>query len=162
MTVDQHRANLVQAIGENIQINRLQVFQKSSDKSIGVYSHLGGKIVSVVELSGASDEEALAKEIAMHIAAASPEYLSPETVPAEVIAHEREIAQSQVKGKPANIVDKIVDGKLEAFYGTACLSNQKYIKDDQITVGQLVAQRAKETGKPLKLMGFARWGLNKT
>lgn len=160
MTVDQHRATLVQAIGENIQIKRLKIFPKGSDKSIGVYSHLGGKIVSVVELSGATGEEGLAKEIAMHIAAASPEYLSPEAVPADVIANERDVAQSQMKGKPANMIDKIVEGKLEAYYGTACLTHQKFIKNDQITIEELVAQRAKAIGKPLKLTGFIRWGLN--
>lgn len=159
MTTDQHRAVLVQAIGENIQISRLQIFKKNADKSIGIYSHLGGKIVCVVELSGASNEEALAKEIAMHVAAASPEYLSPETVPPAVLANEREIAESQMQGKPANMVEKIVAGKLEAFYGTNCLSRQKYIKNDELTVEQLVEQRAKAIGKPLKLSGFVRWSL---
>lgn len=159
MTADQHRAVLVQAIGENIQISRLQIFKKSADKSIGIYSHLGGKIVCVVELTGASGEEAFAKEIAMHVAAASPEYLSPETVPEEVLANEREIAQSQMQGKPANMVEKIVAGKLEAFYGTNCLSRQKYIKNDELTIAQLVEQRAKAIGKPLVLSGFVRWSL---
>jgi elongation factor Ts len=159
MTADQHRAVLVQAIGENIQISRLQIFKKSTDKSIGIYSHLGGKIVCVVELTGASGEEAFAKDIAMHVAAASPEYLSPETVPEAILANEREIAQSQMQGKPANMVDKIVAGKLEAFYGTNCLSRQKYIKDDELTIAQLVEQRAKAIGKPLVLTGFVRWSL---
>lgn len=160
MTTDQHRSLLVQAIGENIQIKRFITIPKESTKSIGVYSHLGGKIVTVVELDGSNGEEALAKDIAMHVAAASPEYLSPETVPAEVLNQEREIAQGQVKGKPANIVDKIVDGKVESFYGNSCLTRQKYIKDDQLTVEELVAQRAKATGKPLKITRFVRWGLN--
>ncbi len=159
MTADQHRAVLVQAIGENIQISRLQIFKKSSDKSIGIYSHLGGKIVCVVELTGASGEEPFAKDIAMHVAAASPEYLTPETVPEAILANEREIAQSQMQGKPANMVDKIVAGKLEAFYGTNCLSRQKYIRDDELTIAQLVEQRAKAIGKPLVLTGFVRWSL---
>lgn len=160
MTTDQHRALLVQAIGENIQIKRFITIPKDSNKSLGVYSHLGGKIVTAVEIEGSDSEDALAKDIAMHVAAASPEYLSPETVPAAILGQEREIAEGQVKGKPANIVDKIVEGKLEAFYGTSCLTRQKYIKDDQLTIEELVAQRAKSTGKPLKLTQFFRWGLN--
>jgi len=158
-TVDQFRAELVQTIGENIQVRRVKAFPKKSDKSIGVYSHLGGKIVTLVEIGGANGEEALAKDIAMHVAAASPDYLSPEEIPAEMIAKEREIAEGQVKGKPANIVDKIVEGKLNAFYDASCLARQKYIRDDQLTIAELVAQRAKATGKPLKLVAFTRWNL---
>jgi elongation factor Ts len=162
MTVDEHRSSLIQAIGENIQIKRLQIFPKQSDKSIGVYSHLGGKIVTIVEISGSDQEEVLAKDIAMHVAAASPDFLSPESVPANILAQEREIAESQIQGKPANMVEKIVDGKLEAYYGTVCLTRQKYIKNDQQTIEQLVNQRAKEVGKPLKITGFVRWGLNQS
>ena len=160
MTADQHRSLLVQAIGENIQIKRFITFPKSSEKSIGVYSHLGGKIVTVVELSGSTGQEAFAKEIAMHIAAASPEYLSPETVPADVIEQEREIAQSQIKGKPADIVNKIIDGKIEAFYGNSCLTKQKFIKNDQMTIEELVSQHAKAIGQPIAITRFVRWGLN--
>lgn len=158
-TVDQYRAGLVQTIGENIQIKRAKTFPKHSDKSIGVYSHLGGKIVTIVEIAGGQGEEALAKDIAMHVAAASPDFLAPEDVPADMIAREREIAAEQVKGKPANIVDKIVDGKLNAFYDATCLGRQKFIKNDQLSITELVAERAKASGKPLKLVGFTRWNL---
>lgn len=158
MTADQHRSLLVQAIGENIQIKRFLTIPKGSDRSIGIYSHLGGKIVTIVELNG-SGEEAFAKEIAMHVAAAAPDYLSPENVPQEVIAHEKEIAQSQIKGKPADIINKIVDGKIEAFYGSACLTRQKYIKNDQLTIEELVNQHSKATGKPLAIKSFVRWNL---
>ena len=115
--------------------------------------------MTVVEISGSNGEEALAKDIAMHVAAAAPEFLAPESVPASVIAHEREIAQSQIKGKPANIIEKIVDGKINAFYDASCLIRQKYIKNDQVTIAELVNQRAKATGKPLKLTSFLRWSV---
>jgi elongation factor Ts len=118
---------------------------------------MGGKIVTAIEIKGSPNEQDLAKEIAMHIAAASPEYLSPEQVPSDVIEKEREIARTQIHGKPANIVEKIVDGKLNAFYDQYCLLRQKYIKNDQVTIADLVKQRAKETGKPLELVSFARW-----
>ena len=131
LTVDEYRATIVQAIGENIQIRRLLTLQKTPKKSFGLYSHFGGKIVTVVEITGSNKEEALAKDIAMHVAAASPDYLSPEKVPAEVIHNEKEIAKNQVKGKPENIVDKIVEGKVKAFFDTACLSCQKYVRDDE-------------------------------
>lgn len=159
LTIDEYRATIVQAIGENIQIRRIAFLEKSPKKSVGVYSHLGGKILTVVELSGVSGEEALAKDIAMHVAAAHPEYLSPENVPSSVINQEKEIAKGQVQGKPAHIIDKIVEGKLNAYYDAACLIRQKYIRDDSISIADLVAKRSKETGKPLILSSFIRWSV---
>lgn len=158
-TVEEFRAGLVQAIGENIQIKRLLTIPKASNKSIAVYSHLGGKLVTVVEITGASGEEQLAKDIAMHIAASAPEYITEKDVPAAIIAQEREIAKSQIKGKPENIVDKIVDGKVSAYYDANCLVRQKYIKNDALTVGELVEQKAKAIGKPLTITSFLRWNV---
>jgi elongation factor Ts len=157
LTIDQYRATVIQAIGENIQIRRLIILQKAPNKSIGVYSHLGGKIVTAVELAGSNKEETLAKEIAMHVAAASPEYLSPEKVPADVLRQEREIVQSQIKGKPDNIVEKITEGKINAFYDASCLIRQKYIKDDSLSIQELVQKRAKEADAPLVVASFLRW-----
>jgi elongation factor Ts len=159
LTIDEYRATIVQTIGENIQIRRIKVIPKTNEKSIGVYNHLGGKIVTLVEIKGSASQEDLAKEIAMHIAAASPEYLSPENVPQNVIENEKEIGKGQVKGKPENIVEKIVEGKLNAFYDQNCLIRQKYIKDDSITILELVNKRAKETGHPLVLTDFLRWSV---
>lgn len=159
LTVEEYRGTIVQMIGENIQIRRFKTFAKSKEKSVGIYSHLGGKLVTVVEIEGSNDAEGLAKDIAMHIAAAAPEYLSEKDVPESVIANERDIAKSQIQGKPDNIVSKIVDGKLNAFYDANCLIRQKYIKNDAITIAELVNQQAKATGKPLKLTGFIRWGV---
>lgn len=159
LTIDEFRAGEVQAIGENIQIRRLATFTKTPAKSIGVYSHLGGKIVTLVEIEGSNEEANLAKEIAMHVAAAHPEYLSPEKVPENVLENEKEIAKSQIKGKPANIMDKIVEGKINAYYDTVCLTRQKFIKDDSISINDLIVQRSKESGKPLSLVGFVRWSV---
>ncbi len=159
LTIDQYRATVIQAIGENIQIRRFKTYTRDKNHSIGIYSHHGGKVVTVVEITGAGGEEALAKDIAMHVAAASPEYLSPETVPAEVISHEKEIVKEQIKGKPANIVDKIVDGKINSYYDANCLIRQKYIKDDSITITDLVGKHAKANGKTLALSGFIRWSV---
>lgn len=158
MTIDQYRATVVHTIGENIQIKRILILKKTSDQSLGIYSHLGGKIVTVVELSG-GNEEALAKDIAMHTAAAAPEYLSPDKVPKEIIEHEKDIARAQIQGKPANIVEKIVEGKINSFYDTHCLVRQKFIRDDTLTISDIVHTRSKESGKPLAVTKFIRWSI---
>jgi elongation factor Ts len=159
LTVDQYRATVIQAIGENIQIRRVLVLPKAANKSIGIYSHLGGKIVTVVEITGSDKQVDLAKDIAMHVAAAAPDYLAPEKVPADIISHEKEIAKSQIKGKPENIVEKIVDGKIKSFFDTVCLVCQKYIRDDSVSITELVQKRSKETGAPLTITHFLRWSV---
>jgi elongation factor Ts len=156
LTIDQYRATIVQTIGENIQIRRLQILKKKPDTSIGVYSHMNGKIVTAVEVQGSNNQDDLAKDIAMHVAAAAPEYLNPEQVPAEIIERERDIAKGQIQGKPDFIVSKIVDGKVSAYYDANCLVRQKYIKDDSLTVNDLIERKSKELGKPLVITNFIR------
>lgn len=157
LTVDQYRAIVMQSIGENIKIKRVEVFPKASNKSLGIYSHMGGKIVTLVEIDGKAGYEPLAKEIAMHATAESPDYLKPEEVPAHVKAREEEIARDQVKGKPAQIVDKIVEGKIKAFYDQVCLLCQKFVKDNTLTIAELVEREGKKAGQPLVLKRFIRW-----
>ncbi len=157
LTIDEFRATLVQALGENIQVRRVEFFPKKKNASLALYSHAGGKLVTLVEIEGSSAEEALAKEIAMHVAAESPEYLSPEEVPSRIIAHEKEIGRAQVQNKPANVIDKIVEGKLKAYFDQVCLLNQHFVKEPSLTISELVARRGKEVGKTLKLTQFLRW-----
>ncbi|MCB1082303.1 MAG: elongation factor Ts [Chlamydiia bacterium] len=157
LTVDEYRAEIVQTLGENIQVKRIQEFKKGSDCSIGIYSHMGGKIVCLVEIKGANDQQALAKEVAMHIAAESPDYLKPEDVPSDVLAKEEEIARSQIQNKPPEIQDKIVQGKLNAYYEQSCLVKQKFVKDPSKSVEQYVAEEGKKAGKTLEVIAFARW-----
>ncbi len=157
ITLDQYRSLIVQSLGENIQVKRLLIIPKSSDVSIGFYSHMGGKIVSIVVLIGGKGHESLARDIAMHVAAESPEYLSPEEVPAEVKAKEEEIARSQVQNKPPHIIDKIVEGKLEAYYTEMCLTRQKYVKDNSMTIAMLLEKESKECKHPIKIQAFYRW-----
>lgn len=159
MTVDQYRATLVQSIGENIQIKRMLLIPKERDQSVGVYSHLGGKIVTAVIISGSNTVAGLAKDIAMHTAAASPEYVAPENIPPAVIENEKDIARNQMKDKPANIIEKILEGKLNAFYDSLCLVRQKYIRDDSKTVQQFVNDHSKTIGKPLTILKFVRWSV---
>jgi elongation factor Ts len=157
ISLDQYRALVMQSLGENIQVKRISILPKTSDVSIGLYSHMGGKIVVAVVLSGGSGQEALARDIAMHVAAESPEYLRPEDVPADVRAKEEEIARSQVQGKPANIIDKIVEGKIKAFCDEVCLICQKYVKDNTITIGQLLETEGKRLNKHLSIKAYHRW-----
>lgn len=156
MTIEEFRVQLVQLLGENIQVRRVELFPKKKGQSIGYYSHLGGKLVTLVVLEG-EGEEALAKDIAMHIASEAPEYLQSDEVPARIVEHEKEIARSQIKGKPAEIQEKIVQGKLKAYYDQVCLLSQKFIKDPSISIAELVEKRSKETKKPLKIVQFLRW-----
>ena len=157
ITIDQYRNLVIQALGENIQLRRVEVVHKHPNTSYGIYSHLGGKLVVVVELEGALDQDGIAKEIAMHIAAESPDYLKPEEVPAQVIAREEEIARSQAEGKPANMIDKIVAGKVKAFTDQVCLIHQKYVKDNSVTIQQFLEVCGKKIGKPLSIRCFWRW-----
>ncbi len=157
ITIDQYRNLVIQALGENIQLRRVNVIHKHPNSSYGIYSHLGGKLVVVVELEGASDQEGIAKEIAMHIAAENPDYLKSEEIPAHVLAREEEIARSQVQGKPVNIVDKIVQGKIKAFTDQVCLIHQKYVKDNSVTISQFLDLCSKKIGKPLSIRCFWRW-----
>lgn len=157
ITIDQYRALIVQSLGENIQIRRILVLPKNKDISIGVYSHMSGKIVALVELSGGQGHENLARDIAMHIAAESPDYLQPSDVPTAVVQKEEEIAKSQVQGKPAAVLDKIVQGKIKAFYDQACLVCQKYVKDNSMTVAGFLEKESKRVGKPLHIHRFIRW-----
>ncbi len=157
ITIDQYRNLIIQALGENIQLRRVQTIHKHPDSSYGTYSHMGGKLVVVVEIEGASDQEGIAKEIAMHVAAESPDYLKTEEIPPHVLAREEEIAHATVQGKPANIVDKIVAGKIKAFSEQVCLVHQKYVKDNSVTVQQFLDICAKKIGKPLAIRCFWRW-----
>lgn len=157
LTVDEFRAGVMQSLGENIKIRRFQSFMKKHDESIGVYSHMNGKILTLVKIEGASGLETLAKEIGMHIAAESPSFLNPSEVPETILEKEREIALSQVQGKPANITEKIVEGKIKAFLDAECLVCQKYVKDNSLSVAEVVEQEGKKLGKQLKLALFIRW-----
>lgn len=157
ITIDQYRNLVIQSLGENIQLRRVETISKHPNSSYGIYSHMGGKLVVVVEIAGAADQEGIAKEIAMHVAAENPEYLKAEEVPATVLAREEEIARSQVQGKPENIVEKIVAGKIKGYTDQFCLVNQKYVKDNSVTVQQFLDVCAKKVGKPLSIKCFWRW-----
>ncbi|MEW6719442.1 MAG: translation elongation factor Ts [Thermodesulfobacteriota bacterium] len=155
----------VAKIGEKISFRRFVRFELS-DAVPGVvvpYIHAGGKIGVLVALEGAgpknAETAALAKDLAMQVAAASPAYVSRKDVPAEVVEHEKSIYREQAKasGKPDKILDKIAEGKLEKFYGDFCILEQAFIKDPDRKVGQLLAEAGKAAGTEIRLKSFARF-----
>lgn len=154
-TVEDRRIELVLSLGENLQLRRIYLYKKNAGHSYGWYSHMGGKIVSFVDIKGANHSD-LAKEIAVHIVAEAPIYLSKELVPKEVLNQEQEILRAQIPvGKPENIVHNIIEGKLKAFYETNCLLSQKYVKDNAYTVEEFI----KKTDPTCKIEKFLRWQL---
>jgi elongation factor Ts len=135
----------------------------TSEGLIGHYIHMGGKIGVLVEINCESDFVArtdkfqeLTKEIAMHIAAASPTYVRREDVPADVVAREKEIYRDQVKDKPAQVIDKIVEGKLNAYYQQFCLMEQASVRDPNVTIQQLVQDAIRILGENITVSRFTR------
>ena len=152
LSIEEYRATNVQLLGENLVIKNVFAMKKNPNHSYGIYSHMNGKIVVVVECSEAGRED-VARDVAMHVAAEAPEYLNATDVPASVVEKEKEIARSQIQGKPENIIDKIVDGKVRSFYDQFCLNNQKYIKDSSVSVEKFLQNLSKD----LKVTHFVRW-----
>jgi elongation factor Ts len=131
---------------------------------VASYIHLQGKVGVLVEINCETDFVArnegfreFVKDITLHIAAAQPQWVSRDQVPADVIAKEREIAKAQVQGKPANIIDKIADGKIEKFYTTVCLIDQAFIKNPDQTIGDLVKSKMAELGENILIRRFTRY-----
>lgn len=122
-------------IGEKIAFRRFTLLEKLDDEVFGTYIHMGGNIAVLIKVKG-SDEE-VAKDVAMHYAAMKPEYLFKEDVSEEVINEEKELLKKQAmdEGKPADIAEKMVAGKINRFYKDNCLVEQTFVKDDSVTVG---------------------------
>jgi elongation factor Ts len=134
--------------------------------TIGTYIHLGGRIGVMVEVNCESDFVArtddfnnLVREVAMHIAAADPKWVRREEVPAEAIEKEKAIYRAQMEnsGKPANVLDKIVEGKLGSFYSQFVLLDQPSIRDGNVTIAQVVAAASAKTGENIQINRFTRY-----
>ena len=123
---------------------------------------MGGKIVTIVELLGSTNEAKFARDLAMHVAAEDPTYLKTDEIPETVIRKEEEIARSQIKGKPENIIDKILKGKIKAFADGVCFLNQKYVKDPSSSVEKTVQNKGKEINSNLKVICFWRWKIGES
>lgn len=143
----------------------------AKDGVIGHYIHMGGKIGVLVEVNCETDFvartenfQSLAREIAMHIAAASPVYVRREDIPADVLEKEKEIYRAQFAGqnKPPQVIEKIVEGKLESYYAQVCLLDQPFVRDQNVTIKQLIAEAAAKTGENIMVSRFVRFELGKT
>ena len=139
--VEDNLTELIAKIGENMNIRRLKLV--STDGFVETYIHLGGKIGVLLNVSGEATPENVekAKGVAMHVAAMDPKYLNSEQVTADDLEREKEIARHQLQqeGKHENIIEKILDGKMRKFYEENCLVNQKYVRDDSVTIEKFIA-----------------------
>ena len=140
--------------------------RNTSEGKVGTYIHQGGKIGVILQLNcetdfvaNTPDFQELVRDVAMHIAAAKPRFATREEVTEEVLEKEREIFVHQAKesGKPENIIDKIVTGKMEKFYAENCVLEQPFVKDTNVTIGELIKQKIALLGENINLSQFARF-----
>ena len=134
-TVDERMKEAISTIGEKLSIRRFAIRTKSDNDAFGAYLHMGGRIGVLTVVEGSTDEEA-AKDVAMHIAAINPKYVSSDQVSDEEINHEREVLKQQAlnEGKPENIVEKMVEGRLRKYLQEICAVDQNFVKDPDQTV----------------------------
>ena len=149
--VDDILTELIAKIGENMNIRRLTYVETPG--FVETYIHLGGKVGVLLNIDGEPTPENIekARGVAMHIAAMDPKYLTPDQVTTDDLEREREISRKQLEeeGKPAQIIEKILEGKMRKFYEENCLVSQKYVRDDSKTIQQFI--------DPLQIIGFDRY-----
>jgi elongation factor Ts len=163
-TVGEEQTHQIATIGENINVRRFVRFE-TPEGNVASYVHAGGKIAVLVELKTAKGDDervaAVGRQIAMHVAAANPQFLKREEVSAEVIEKEKEImrAKARESGKPDNIIEKILEGQINKFFGEVCLLEQAYVIDPDQKVSQVVKGLSKEIGAEVELTRYARFQL---
>jgi elongation factor Ts len=162
-TVAEELTHQIATIGENMSLRRLACVD-AGEGVVSSYVHGNGKIGVLVELqTSATDERvaALGRQIAMHVAAASPQYLDRDSVPAEIVEKEKEIMRVKAieSGKPEKIVEKIILGQINKYFGEVCLLEQAFVIDPDQKVGKVVEALAKELGAPIKLNSYTRFQL---
>lgn len=138
-TLNDYVTSMTATIGEKISFRRFTLLEKSNDDNFGAYIHMGGKISVLTLVKGASSE--VAKDVSMHAAAMRPEYVTKEQVPEEQVENEKKILTEQAiaEGKPANIAEKMVMGRINKYYKEICLEEQDFVKDNSVTVGKFVS-----------------------
>lgn len=159
------RIEAVAKIGENIQIRRNARLEVKGSGAVAAYIHLGGKIGVLLEVSAGKDEtvnhddfKQLVRDITLHIAAASPVCLNRNEVPSALVERERAIYREQApKDKPAEMIEKIIDGKMGKFYAGACLLEQGFVKNPEQTITALVAATSKNLGDTIEIRAFVRY-----
>lgn len=161
------RVAAVQKLGENILIRRSSRLEVQGNGTVASYIHTGGKVGVLVEVGASQESTAqsedfkqLVRDLTLQIAAASPVCVSRESVPQELADREREIYRGQVPpGKPANIVEKIVDGKMDKFFSSVCLVDQSFIKNPDLSISQLIAEKNKALGESISVRRFVRFAV---
>ncbi len=147
-TLEDTITNKIAKIGEKISFRRFEILEKTDNEIFGSYIHMGGKIGVLVVLEGSNEE--VSKDVAMHAAAMRPKYLNTESVPASDLDNEREV-QKQIainEGKPADIAEKMVEGRIKKYYKDVCLTEQPFVKNDEMSVSEYV----KSNGGSIKAM----------
>ena len=137
-TVESKLVSLTAKIGEKISFRRCELVEKTGSQVFGSYLHMGGKIGALVVLENTTEE--IAKDVAMHVAAMAPVCVKRDEVPSDMLEHESKVIKEQVmnEGKPENIAEKMVTGRINKFYKEICLEEQAFIKDSNVTVGNYV------------------------
>ena len=143
-TISEYLVNLVAKIGEKISFRRFELVSKKDDEVFGTYSHMGGRISVLTVLKGANSD--VARDVSMHAAAMRPSYITSSDVPEDVIEHEKGIIKEQAinEGKPADIAEKMVNGRINKFFKEICLVEQPFVKDPDVTVGTYVKNNGGE------------------
>ena len=142
--------SMIAKIGEKLSLRRFEIVEKADDEVFGEYLHMGGRIAALTVVKGASEE--VAKDVSMQAAAMKPLYLNIEEVPADVVENERKIQKELAmnEGKPAEIAEKMVDGRIKKFYKEICLVEQPFVKDGDLSVGKFVANNGGEVLKMIR------------
>ena len=142
--------SMVAKIGEKLSLRRFEIVEKNDDEVFGKYLHMGGKIAALTVVKGANEE--VAKDVSMQSAAMKPLYLNVEEVPADVLENERKIQKELAmnEGKPAEIAEKMVEGRIKKYYKEVCLVEQPFVKDGDLSVAQFVANNGGEVLKMIR------------
>ncbi|MGB6222826.1 translation elongation factor Ts [Haloferula sp.] len=167
-TIDDFVKSKVIEVGENLQLRKFERFDIADHGAIAQYIHMGGKVGVLVEVGAESGDTAakdefrdLVKDITLHIAAAAPKGLAREDIDASVVEAEKEVFRAQLanEGKPEQIIEKIIEGKIGKFFSESCLLEQAFVKDPDTTVKGLVEGTSKKVGDTLVVRRFVRFGL---
>ncbi len=148
-------------LGEKIDLKRTAVINGSPDDALGSYIHMNNKIGVILVLENAKGLNNFAKDVCMHIAATNPQYISDKDIPEAELKKEKEILKDQVlsQGKPENIADKIVEGKIRKYYEDNCLLYQSFVKNPELTIKGLIAKTSKDSGKDISIKEFVRFAI---
>jgi elongation factor Ts len=163
-TVSELIRSKIAKLGENIAVSRFAILSVKGAGVVGSYIHTGAQVASIVEVhsteEATSQEEfsTLVRDIAMHVTAANPQFIGRESVSSDALERERKIQRERAlkEGKPEKMVDKIVEGRLSKFYEEVCLLEQPFIKDNSVTVSELIKSKAAKLG-PITVANFVRY-----